>query len=492
MAEKGTYGPAHKPLAVRVVTVLLIVLLALFLLASLQELAGAKDARVGRSDSVVVAFVNVTVVPMDAERTVPGQTVLVRGDRIVEIGPAADVIVPLGAVNIDATGKYLMPGLAEMHAHIPGPTSPEQLVRDVMFLYVANGITTIRGMLGAPNQLVLRDRAARREIVAPTVFVGAPSLNGQSAPTPDSAARLIRAYKAAGYDFLKLHPGLSREVYDAIVDVARAEGITFAGHISSAVGLQRTLEARQSTIDHLDGYLEAAVAPAVHTRMATGPVPFGEMVAAVEPARLRYWAGQTRAAGTWNVPTAFLWETFYSGDSAEVFARRPEMRYAAPQMVNAWIQQKRNMAQNQRNQGVTPADARRYLELRRQALKALADSGAPLLMGTDSPQMFSVPGFSLHNEIGLMQAVGLSSYQVLQSGTRNVARYAAEHLGLDGAFGTVAVGNRADLILLDANPLLDARNVVRRTGVMVRGRWLSADDLQRGLDEIARRYRPAN
>lgn len=474
----------------RVLTVVLIILLALFLLASLQDAAGAGTDRGRQSDSVVVAFVNVTVVPMDRERTIPGQTVLVRGDRIVEIGPAADVVVPLGAVMVDAAGKYLMPGLAEMHAHIPGPTSPEQLVLDVMFLYVANGVTTIRGMLGAPNQLALRDRAARREITAPTIFVGAPSLNGQSAPTPDSAARLIRAYRTAGYDFLKLHPGLSRVVYDAIVETARAEGITFAGHISAAVGLQRTLEARQSTIDHLDGYLEASVRPDVHARMAAGPVPFSEMVAAVDPARIRYWAGRTRDAGTWNVPTAFLWETFYSADSAEVFARRPEMRYAAPQMVNAWIQQKRNMAQNQRNQGVTAADARRYLELRRHTLRALADSGAPLLMGTDSPQMFSVPGFSLHNEIGLMQATGLPAFQVLESGTRNVARYAAEHLKLDGAFGTVAVGNRADLVLLDANPLLDARNVARRAGVMVRGRWLSAEEIQRGLDAIAARYRP--
>jgi len=489
MAEKASYGAAHKSLGVRVLTVVLIVLLAVFLLASLQD-TSARTAPGERADSVVVAFVNVTVIPLDGERTIPNRTVLVRGDRIVEIGPAADVIVPLGAVMIDAAGKYLMPGLAEMHAHIPGPTSPEQLVQDVMFLYVANGVTTIRGMLGAPNQLALRDRAANREIIAPTIFVGAPSLNGQSAPTPDSAVRLIRTYKAAGYDFLKLHPGLSRVVYDAIVEAARAEGITFAGHISSAVGLQRTLEARQSTIDHLDGYLEAAVTPDVHARMSAGPVPFSEMVAAVDPARIRYWAGRTRDAGTWNVPTAFLWETFYSGDSAEVFARRPEMRYAAPQMVNAWIQQKRNMAQNQRNQGVTPADARRYLELRRLTLRALADSGAPILMGTDSPQMFSVPGFSLHNEIGLMQAAGLAAYQVLESGTVNVARYAAEHLRVDGAFGTVAVGNRADLILLDANPLLDARNVSRRTGVMVRGRWFSADELQRGLEEIAARYRP--
>ena len=443
-------------------------------------------------DSVTFAFVDVAVVAMDGSGAIQNQTVVVRGGRIVEVGPAASVHVPLGAIALDGRGKFLMPGLAEMHAHIPGETAPEQLVRDIMFLYVANGVTTIRGMLGAPNQLVLRERTASGDVTGPTILVGAPSLNGQSAPDAATAARLVRAHKSAGYDFLKLHPGLQREVYDAIVTAAREVGITFAGHVSSGVGLQRTLEARQSTIDHLDGYLEASVSPAVHARMAAGPVPFAEMVAAVEADRLRHWAGRTREAGTWNVPTMALWEAFYSSDSSDVFARRPEMRYAAPQMVNAWVRQKQNMAQTQRNQGVTADAARRYLEMRRIALKALADSGAGVLMGTDSPQMFSVPGFSLHNEIALMQAAGLTPGQVLASGTVNVARYTTEDLELDGKFGAVAVGNRADLILLNANPLLDARNVARPTGVMVRGKWLAAEELQRGLEEIASRYRPGN
>lgn len=455
-----------------------------------EATASRSSALRATPDSSVLAFVNVNVVSMESDRVLPGQTVVVRDGEIAEVGPAGSVAVPPGAVTVDGSGKYLMPGLAEMHAHIPGATAPQQLINDVMFLYVANGVTTIRGMLGAPNQLELREAAARRAIVSPTVIVGAPSLNGQSAPTPDSAARLVSAHKAAGYDFLKLHPGITREVYDAIVEAARSERITFAGHVSNGVGLARTLEARQSTIDHLDGYLEAAVTPEVHQRMAAGPVPFTEMVAAVEPARLAAWAARTREAGTWNVPTMALWETFYSPDPPETFASRPEMRYAAPPMVEAWVRQKTNMAQNQKNQGVTPEAAARYLGLRRAALKALADSGAPLLMGTDSPQVFSVPGFSLHNEIALLHSIGLTPFQILESGTRNVARYAKDDLGLDGSFGSVAPGNRADLILLEQNPLADARNVRNSAGVMVRGRWLPRAELERGLEEIARRYRP--
>ena len=441
--------------------------------------------------SSTVAFLGVNVVPMDRERVIERQTVLVRDGKIIEIGPATRVRVPAGATVVNGFGKYLMPGLAEMHSHIPAANTPEQMVRDIMFLYVANGVTTIRGMLGAPNQLTLREQTARGQIVGPTIFVGAPSLNGQSAPTPAVGARLVREHKRAGYDFLKLHPGLTRAVYDSIAAVARRVRITFAGHVSVDVGLPRTLEARQSTIDHLDGYLEAAIPDSVRARM-TGAVPFTQMVAAVDTTRLRYWAGRTRTRGTWNVPTVFLWESFYAQDTPEALARRTEMRYAPVQVVNGWIQQKRSMTQNQRTQGVTPASARRYLQLRRFTLRALADSGAPLLMGTDSPQMFNVPGFSLHREITLLQEIGLTPYQILSSGTRNVATYAAQDLKRAGTFGTVAVGNRADLLLLDANPLTDARNVAKRAGVMIGGRWYSAAELDRGLEEMALRYRPAS
>ena len=457
-------------------------------------MAGAAAARVEPSpvgsDPGKYAFVNVTVIPMDRAGTLANQTVLVSDGKIEAIGSSERLAVRAGYTVIDGRGKFLMPGLAEMHAHIPGASAPPQLVKDIMFLYVANGVTTIRGMLGAPNQLTLREQTARGEVVGPTIFVGAPSLNGQSAPTPDSGARLVRQHKSAGYDFLKLHPGLTRPVYDSIVGAARSAGITLAGHVSAGVGLARTLEARQSTIDHLDGFLEASVSEAMRARLMSGPVPFGEWVREIDPARVRFWAGRIREAGTWSVPTAFLWESFYAGDSPEVVTQRPEMRYASPQMVAGWVRQKENMTRSQQADGVAEADVRRYLAMRRLALKSLADSGALVLMGTDSPQMFNVPGFALHREVQVMQDAGMTPAQVLASGTRNVALYAERDLKLDGRFGTVVPGNRADLVLLDANPLRDVANLSRRAGVMVRGRWFTAAELEHGLEEMARRYRP--
>lgn len=459
--------------------------LAAILACLLPAAAGAQGTGAGRP--AAYAFTGVNVVTMDGERVLADQTVLVRDGLIRAMGARSTVPVPGDAVRIDGRGKYLMPGLAEMHAHIPGDNAPRRQVEDVMLLYVANGITTIRGMLGAPGQLRLREQTASGEVLGPAIIVGAPSLNANTARDPATAARLVREHRAAGYDFLKLHPGLSREVYDTVVAAAREVGITTGGHVSREVGLERTLEARQATIDHLDGYLEAALPEELRARLGEGRATLGEAVRAVDGQRLRAAAEATRRAGVWNVPTAFLWETFYSAESPEAMARRPEMRYATPQQIAAWSKQKRDRTEADLRSGVTAEDAGLYLDVRRRILRALSDAGAPLLLGTDSPQMFSVPGFSLHREMALMADGGMTPYQVLSAGTRNVARYAAEDLKLAGDFGVVRPGSRADLLLLDANPLLDVRNVARRSGVMVRGRWLPAEELDRALEALAAR-----
>ena len=439
-----------------------------------------------------MAFVDVNVIPMDSQRVLAGQTVIVRGDRIEAIGPTRRTGIPAGAIRIDGRGKYLMPGLAEMHAHVLSTQAPgnadERLNRDIFFLYIANGITTIRAMLGAPNQLVLRNRLASNELLGPTMFVAAPSLNGNSAPNPDTATKLVRAHKAAGYDLLKIHPGLSRETYDAIVRTAREVGITWAGHVPQAVGLRHAISSRQSTIDHMDGYLEASVPETTAVRLQSGGGTLADFYRNVDESRFEELARLARAAGVWNVPTAALWENLFDTTSPDELAKRPENRYAPRAWVNNWSNQKRQRMQQDAQQGVTPELARQFLAARRKMLKTLADVGAPLLMGTDSPQIFSVPGFSLHRELALAVSAGLTPYQVLESGTKNVGQYAAADLKLDGRFGTVAAGQRADLVLLDANPLDDVGNLSRRSGVMVRGRWVSADELRTGLEELAARY----
>ena len=470
------------------------------LLAGASSLAAAQSASSPAASAParattaqqVVAFTDVNVIPMDRQRVIAGQTVIVRGDRIEAVGSTPRTGIPAGAIRIDGRGKYLMPGLAEMHAHVlPAQAqgnADERLNRDIFFLYIANGITTIRAMLGAPNQLVLRDRLAANRLLGPTMFVAAPSLNGNSAPNPDTAVKLVRAHKAAGYDLLKIHPGLSRETYDAIVRTAREVGITWAGHVPEAVGLRHAISSRQSTIDHMDGYLEASVPETTAVRLQSGGATLADFIRNVDESRFEELARLARAAGTWNVPTAALWENLFDRTTPEELLQRPENRYVPRAWVNNWANQKRNRMQQDAQQGATPELLTQFLAARRRLLKALADVGAPLLMGTDSPQIFSVPGFSLHRELALAVAAGLTPYQVLESGTKNVGRYAAEELKLDGRFGTVAVGQRADLVLLDANPLDDLGNLSRRSGVMVRGRWVGGDELRAGLAELVARY----
>ena len=445
----------------------------------------AAQAPVRATPPTAVAFTNATVLTMDGARRLTDHTVIVRDGKIAAMGPSASTAVPAGVTRIDARGKFLMPGLAEMHAHVPPGNPTHEQLEDIMFLYVANGITTIRGMLGAPYQISLKDELASGTMLGPQFFPAAPSLNGNSAPTPEAAVALVRQAKATGYDLVKIHPGVSRATWDAAVAEMRAQGLTFGGHIPADVGIVHAMRTGIATIDHVDGYLEAAVRDSSVYRSGG---QLGDVIDAIDPTRFAALAQMARERSVWNVPTMYLWENFYNDVTAEELAALPEMQYVSAQQVTAWVNQKRGRALADENQRMTPERRARYLALRRQMLKALADAGAPLLMGTDSPQMFNVPGYALHRELQVARAAGLSPQQVLESGTRNVGRYVRESLKRDGNFGTVAVGQWADLVLLDADPTTDLEHLTRRSGVMLRGRWVSATEIADGLERIRRKH----
>ena len=429
----------------------------------------ASPASAHQSAPAPVVFTNVNVVPMDSERVLRNQTVLVEQGRIRHIGPAADVPAPSGVTTVDGSGKYIMPGLAEMHGHMPGGEVEEM----VMFLYVANGVTTVRGMLGLDGHMELRRKANAGEIVAPTLYLAGPSFNGSSVSSPEQAAQKVRTQKDQGWDLLKIHPGLTVAEYDAMAMTAHEVGIRFGGHVPADVGLEHAIAMGQETFDHLDGFIEYLNA-------------FDEPI---DQARLRELVAMVKAADAWVVPTMVLWDVGVIGrGDARVMADYPEMRYwpkrnipRVVEGVEGWVGRHAGGAQRVR---ANPTAADLWAANRLEVLEALSDAGVGILMGTDSPQIFSVPGFSLHREMRAMADAGMSPYEILVSGTRAVGEYFRR----SDTFGTVAVGRRADLILLNSNPLDDVGNVADRAGVMVRGRWFSTSYIEERLEEIARRF----
>lgn len=453
-----------------------LVVLAFMLLVAAAFVAARGTAPDTSESDRAIAFVGVNVVPMDREHVLPNQTVVVQGGRIVAMAPATAARIPAGAHRIEGKGRWLMPGLAEMHGHVPGPEDPAY--RDAMlFLYVANGVTTVRNMAGNASHLALRDRITAGELAGPTLYTASPWLSAPAAGTPDKARQAVRDYRAAGYDLIKIG-SLPRDAYLAMAETANEIGMPFGGHIPEGIRLTDAFESRQTSIDHLDRYVEFLV-PEGRDSAGRPPGFFGSgWVQLADARRIPDAVKRTIAAGTWNVPTLSLVEHLASSETPEAMILRPEMRYMPKRVLDGWVKAKR--AFNARPD-FQPDAARRLVELRRRLVRELHVAGAPIALGSDAPQFFNVPGFSIHHEMRMMHAAGLTPYQVLATGTREAARY----FGPKAGFGTVAPGQRADLILLTANPLENLAHVERRAGVMVRGRWLAESDIQVRLKRIA-------
>lgn len=412
---------------------------------------------------------NVNVVPMDSEEVLAGQTVVIRDGRIESVGPAP-VELPASATIVDGTGRYLIPGLAEMHAHVSGA----QLNPRILTLFAVNGVTTARGMLGQPAHLALRDSLARGLVLGPRLITSGPSFSGPNV-TPEDAARRVREQKEAGYDLLKIHPGLTREAFDALARTADEVGIPFAGHVPIAVGLDRAMEARYRTIDHLDAFMDALLPPGAPVTPAQGGWFGLNLMPHIDTTRIAGIVERVAAAGVAMVPTQTLMEHFSNDMTGDELAARPEFRYWPTEQVQAWRNQKNAFLSN----AETPDAVQRayYTQVRRQLIRALHDGGVEILLGSDAPQIWNVPGFAAHRELQLYVAAGLTPYEALRTGTVNIAR----HLGEAGESGVVRPGARADLILLDANPLDDIENTQRIAGVVVNGRWISSAERDRLL-----------
>ncbi len=437
------------------------------------------------------AFVNVSVIPMRTEGVVERQTVIVKGDRIIEMGPVDAVKVDPGVTVIDGKGRYLLPGLADMHVHIWDARE--------LPLYIANGITTVRNMWGEGTTLAMRKRIMTGELIGPTIVTGGRIIDGEPriwrssdrAVAPAEGEKLVMSQKAVGYDFIKVYSNLQPDVFDAIAAAAKRERIPFAGHVPEAVPLEHALHSGMASIEHLTGFARATLADglsmgansrspamlAVGKRLAAGEISSDQVF---DDKKLQAMAALAHRSHVWNVPTLHLERNgTLARSEVKTAMARDELQYVSPAMQMGWYPSRRSDADQMAMKALGETVGKRVAALHR--------AGAGILAGTDAPNPHVVHGFALHQELALLEQAGLTRFEVLKTATVNPAVF----FGTPGAFGSVTIGARADLLLIDANPLDDLKNLRRRTGVMLRGRWLPEAKLQAMLKQVAVHYRTA-
>jgi imidazolonepropionase-like amidohydrolase len=425
-----------------------------------------------------LAITHVTVI--DGRDSLPrvDQTVVIRGARIVAVGSTRTTTTPASAVIVDGRGKFLVPGLWDMHVHTVVPRG-----EDMLGLYVANGVTGVRDMAGDLVQLTAwRKRIAAGELRGPRMVVSGPYIEGGDvsiphilARTPDEARAAVDSLVRLGVDFIKIHSQLTRDVYFAAARAARAKGMTFAGHVPRTVTAEEASDSGQRSIEHLltiPNMCTAAESLALQPRFPMQSV-FGRCTAEnLSPLFARFVRNRT-----WIVPTfvaqyevAVMPKREVPGDSLAHYIPDTLRRYVAeifPQPPDV------------------PADAdivgRALFEKRLAVVGAMYRAGVHVLPGTDAPLRNSPPGFGLHEELGLLVRAGLTPFQTLTAATLEPARF----LGMTDSLGTVAVGKLADLVLLEANPLADIANTRRVAAVVANGRLFDGADRDRLLRHLA-------
>ena len=439
---------------------------------------------------------HVTVIDTVAGREMRDRTVIISDDRIADIVSSRHSEPLSGARVVDGTGKYLIPGLWDMHVH--GNNQP--WFASVFPLYLANGVTGVREMFGPPDANQFRAELASMHTPAPHVYLASPIVDGHpkvwpnsvEVNSPDEAREFVRDQRRKGADFIKVYSRLKPKEYLAIVDESRKQHLPVAGHVPNQVSAWEAVSAKQTSFEHLYG-----IAVACSTREAELFAKIGESKSSQERAgfvleayrsytekKCRNLFSAMKRNGSWGVPTLSVYRAFASLTDPQ-FKNDPRLRFYHGDLLG-WLTGKGDT----RLANWTPEDRAREEETFESVKKmtgVMFRAGVPLLAGTDCGNPYTLPGFGLHDELVLLVDSGLTPLAALQAATVNAAVF----MRARDKYGSVARGKIADLVLLDADPLADIHNTARISAVFLGGREFDRAALDQLLQQ-AERSAPAD
>lgn len=402
--------------------------------------------------SGVLAITNVNVIPMDGPATLPNQTVIIRNGRIDQVGPSNQLSVPRGAAKVNGSGRYLIPGLMDMHVHHFGTAGDREVGRN---LFLAHGVTTVRHMWGYDGIIAERDAIREGQLTGPRIFAASPGMDGPGGrwesvtpaiSTPAEARSAVETAAAQGYDFVKVYSRLDTSSFNAAIETAGRHNLPVVGHVPNAVGYEKALASGMVTVEHLIAFRREASLSSTTDNL-------------VDTQRAEEVARQYAASEIWVVPTVYVL-TYTPSDVVQI-QQLDVWRYVTASQRSFWSQ--------------FPAAERHTSALANHltVLQILRNAGVRILVGTDTGVENMIGGYSMWEELDHLVMGGFSPYEVLHAATAQPAVF----LGMESELGRVKIGYNADLVLLEENPLDDIAAIRTIVGVVTHGRWLSRSHL---------------